>query len=44
MKEKETGRLAVKAKTVQVWYDLKQNKKIPIPEDVRRVLESELDS
>lgn len=44
LKEKETGRLAVKAKTIQVWYDLKQNKKMPIPEDVRKVLEADLKS
>ncbi|RLI79439.1 acyl-CoA thioesterase [Archaeoglobales archaeon] len=39
--EKETNRLAVKAKTVQVWYDLKRNRKMPIPDDVRRVLEAD---
>ncbi|RLI76470.1 acyl-CoA thioesterase [Archaeoglobales archaeon] len=44
IKEKETNRLAVKAKTIQVWYDLKQNKKMPIPEDVRKVFEVDLKS
>ncbi len=42
LKEKETNRLAVKAKTVQVWYDLDKNKKMPIPDNVRKVLESDL--
>lgn len=39
--EKESGREVVRARSVQVWIDLENNTKVPIPEDVRRVLEQE---
>ncbi len=39
--EKESGREVVRARSVQVWVDLENNTKVPIPEDVRRVLEQE---
>jgi len=34
-------RIAVKAKTIQVWYDLDKNQKSPIPVEVRRILEKD---
>ena len=36
--EKNSGREIVKAKSVQVWYDVRENKKLPIPEDVREIM------
>ncbi len=39
--EKESGREVVKARSVQVWVDLESNRKMPIPDDVRRILEQE---
>ena len=36
--EKNSGREIVKAKSVQVWYDVRENKKLPIPEDIREVM------
>ena len=39
--EKGSGREVVRARSVQVWVDLENNTKVPIPEDVRRVLEQE---
>lgn len=39
--EKESGREVVRARSVQVWVDLKTNTKMPIPDDVRKVLEAE---
>ncbi|WP_456369980.1 acyl-CoA thioesterase [Geoglobus sp.] len=39
--ERESGREVVRARSVQVWVDLENNTKVPIPEDVRRVLEQE---
>ncbi|NOY11725.1 MAG: acyl-CoA thioesterase [Archaeoglobi archaeon] len=39
--DKASGREVVRARSVQVWVDLKTNTKMPIPEDVRKVLEAE---
>ncbi len=36
--EKNSGREIVKAKSVQVWYDVRENKKLPIPEDIREIM------
>ncbi|MBO8181555.1 MAG: acyl-CoA thioesterase [Archaeoglobus sp.] len=35
------GKEVVKAKSVQVWYDLRKNKSKPIPERIREVLEED---
>ena len=37
----KTSKEVVRAKSVQVWYDLKENKSKAIPEAVRRVLEED---
>ncbi len=39
--EQQTGQLAAQAITVQVMYDYRQERSIPIPEDVRRILEQD---
>ncbi|WP_456477731.1 acyl-CoA thioesterase [Geoglobus ahangari] len=39
--DKASGREVVRARSVQVWVDLRTNTKMPIPEDVRKVLEAE---
>ncbi|AIY90939.1 acyl-CoA thioesterase [Geoglobus acetivorans] len=41
IREKKTGREVLRARTIQVWVDLKENKKIPIPDGVKKVLEAE---
>lgn len=37
----KTEKIFVKAKTVQVYYDYRMDKKLPIPDDFRRILEKE---
>ena len=39
--EKRSGREVMRARSIQVWMDKERNKKAPIPERVRRVLEAE---
>ena len=41
IRDKKKGNEVIRAKTVQVWVDLKSNQKKPIPEEVRMILESE---
>jgi len=41
IKNKKTGKEVVRARSIQVWVDLNENVKKPIPDDVRRILESE---
>ncbi len=41
IRNKKTGNEVIRARTIQVWVDLKNNQKKPIPEDVRTILESE---
>ncbi len=36
--EKNSGREVVRAKSVQVWFDVKANRKVEIPEEVREIL------
>ena len=40
--ERESRREIARAKSVQVWYDLKKNQKIPIPDEVREVMLKDL--
>ena len=39
---KNSGREVVKAKSVQIWYDLKIDKKLEIPEEVRKIFLKDL--
>lgn len=39
---KNNGREIVKAKSVQIWYDLKADKKLEIPQEVREVFLKDL--
>ncbi len=41
VRNKKNGREVIKARSIQVWVDLENNEKKPIPDEVRRVLESE---
>ena len=40
--EKRTGRTVARAETVQVMYDYRRQQPIPIPDEVRRILERDL--
>ncbi len=39
--ERRTGRLVAQAQTVQVMYDYRKQQPVPIPEEVRRILEQD---
>lgn len=41
IREKKSGRVVVEAKSIQVWVDLKENRKMPIPDEVKKILEKE---
>jgi acyl-CoA thioester hydrolase len=40
--EKNSGRKVVKAKSIQIWYDLKADKKLDIPGEIREVFLKDL--
>ncbi len=40
---KETSEEVAKARSIQVWYDLKKMKSKPIPDKIKKVLEKDVD-
>jgi acyl-CoA thioester hydrolase len=39
--EKESSRDILNARTVQVWYDLEKMRSVPIPDNIREILEKD---